>query len=289
MRSHGARCRRGSSWPTTTSTRGRAPARPALPSASARTWSTSAGVERRRRLLGAGRRSAAASRPQHDARQPHARRRGADARERSEQGDRQHAVTVEARPRRPRRANRPGNGRAIRAYVRRAAFGQCLHVDAGPTGPRADRDHEARDAQPTDRLARLPGPGLSLRSERQRLIASNIANADTPGYVARDMDFAQALQARRPAALPAAQRAGDQPGRPHRRRQRRLERRRGRRRPALRDRRPDQPRPQHRRHGPRARQLRRQRGASTRRRCASSTATCARRCRRSPANKERRP
>ena len=36
---------------------------------------------------------------------------------------------------------------------------------------------------------------LSLRAERQRLIASNIANADTPGYVARDLSFAQALQA----------------------------------------------------------------------------------------------
>ena len=35
---------------------------------------------------------------------------------------------------------------------------------------------------------------LALRAERQRLIASNIANADTPGYVARDMDFAQALR-----------------------------------------------------------------------------------------------
>jgi flagellar basal-body rod protein FlgB len=35
---------------------------------------------------------------------------------------------------------------------------------------------------------------LSLRSERQRLLASNIANADTPGYVARDMDFAAALR-----------------------------------------------------------------------------------------------
>ena len=35
---------------------------------------------------------------------------------------------------------------------------------------------------------------LVLRSERQRLIASNIANADTPGYVARDFDFAQALR-----------------------------------------------------------------------------------------------
>jgi len=35
---------------------------------------------------------------------------------------------------------------------------------------------------------------LSLRAERQRLIASNIANADTPGYVAREMDFARALR-----------------------------------------------------------------------------------------------
>ena len=35
---------------------------------------------------------------------------------------------------------------------------------------------------------------LQLRSERQRLIASNIANADTPGYVAKEMDFATALR-----------------------------------------------------------------------------------------------
>lgn len=38
------------------------------------------------------------------------------------------------------------------------------------------------------------GQALSLRSERQRLIASNIANADTPGYIARDMNFSQALK-----------------------------------------------------------------------------------------------
>jgi flagellar basal-body rod protein FlgB len=35
---------------------------------------------------------------------------------------------------------------------------------------------------------------LVLRSERQRLIASNIANADTPGYQAKDFDFATALR-----------------------------------------------------------------------------------------------
>lgn len=35
---------------------------------------------------------------------------------------------------------------------------------------------------------------LALRSERQRLIAGNIANADTPGYLARDFDFAATLR-----------------------------------------------------------------------------------------------
>ena len=38
------------------------------------------------------------------------------------------------------------------------------------------------------------GQALTLRSERQRLLASNIANADTPGYIARDINFAQALK-----------------------------------------------------------------------------------------------
>jgi flagellar basal-body rod protein FlgB len=35
---------------------------------------------------------------------------------------------------------------------------------------------------------------LLLRSQRQQVIASNIANADTPGFVARDFDFAAALK-----------------------------------------------------------------------------------------------
>ncbi|MDI3509737.1 flagellar basal body rod protein FlgB [Hydrogenophaga bisanensis] len=35
---------------------------------------------------------------------------------------------------------------------------------------------------------------LLLRAQRQQVLASNIANADTPGYVARDFDFAQALK-----------------------------------------------------------------------------------------------
>jgi len=34
---------------------------------------------------------------------------------------------------------------------------------------------------------------LVLRAERQRVLASNMANADTPGYVARDFNFKEAL------------------------------------------------------------------------------------------------
>lgn len=49
---------------------------------------------------------------------------------------------------------------------------------------------------------------LALRSERQRLLASNIANADTPGYVARDFDFARALK-----DATASQAAGTSAGR----------------------------------------------------------------------------
>jgi flagellar basal-body rod protein FlgB len=36
---------------------------------------------------------------------------------------------------------------------------------------------------------------LNLRAQRQQLLASNIANADTPGYKARDIDFEAALRA----------------------------------------------------------------------------------------------
>ncbi|MBE0490273.1 MAG: flagellar basal body rod protein FlgB [Halomonas sp.] len=35
---------------------------------------------------------------------------------------------------------------------------------------------------------------LGLRQQRHKVLASNIANADTPGYKARDMDFASELK-----------------------------------------------------------------------------------------------
>lgn len=45
-----------------------------------------------------------------------------------------------------------------------------------------------------DELTRFQQTALSLRAARQELLASNIANADTPNYKARDIDFASALK-----------------------------------------------------------------------------------------------
>ena len=44
-----------------------------------------------------------------------------------------------------------------------------------------------------DDYLRFNEAALSLRSQRQQILASNIANADTPNYKARDIDFASAL------------------------------------------------------------------------------------------------
>lgn len=51
----------------------------------------------------------------------------------------------------------------------------------------------------------LHANALLARAERQRAIASNIANADTPGYAARDVNFK--------AAMTAATGTGTLPGR----------------------------------------------------------------------------
>lgn len=45
-----------------------------------------------------------------------------------------------------------------------------------------------------DEALRFHETALSLRAQRQQLLASNIANADTPNYKARDVDFSKALQ-----------------------------------------------------------------------------------------------
>ncbi|MGY1424044.1 flagellar basal body rod protein FlgB [Lysobacter sp. A289] len=41
----------------------------------------------------------------------------------------------------------------------------------------------------------IHGTALALREQRLQLLASNIANADTPGFQAQDMDFGSALRA----------------------------------------------------------------------------------------------
>ena len=45
-----------------------------------------------------------------------------------------------------------------------------------------------------DGLFGVHGKALALRSQRLSLLASNIANASTPGYKARDIDFDAALK-----------------------------------------------------------------------------------------------
>lgn len=49
---------------------------------------------------------------------------------------------------------------------------------------------------------------LRLRAERQELIAANVANADTPNYKARDLDFNAALQQAMSGGNAAAQTTG---------------------------------------------------------------------------------
>jgi flagellar basal-body rod protein FlgB len=82
--------------------------------------------------------------------------------------------------------------------------------------PHPSQDHPAREAAMLNRLTStldFQGTSLALRSERQRLLASNIANADTPGYLARDFDFATALrQATGAQAASASAPVATQPG-----------------------------------------------------------------------------
>jgi flagellar basal-body rod protein FlgB len=46
-----------------------------------------------------------------------------------------------------------------------------------------------------DEMLNFHATALKVRTERQQVLASNIANAEVPGYKARDIDFREALQA----------------------------------------------------------------------------------------------
>ena len=58
----------------------------------------------------------------------------------------------------------------------------------------------------------VSGSAASAQSQRLNVVASNIANADTPGYVARDIDFSQALRNATGAMNPASVMASSQAG-----------------------------------------------------------------------------
>ena len=63
-----------------------------------------------------------------------------------------------------------------------------------------------------DELLNFNHQALNLRAQRQQVLASNIANADTPGYKARDFDFKSALAtATAQPAVSLAQAATTQP------------------------------------------------------------------------------
>lgn len=53
-----------------------------------------------------------------------------------------------------------------------------------------------------DKTMQLLHRSLDLRSARQRVIASNLANEETPGYRATDLQFAQQLQAAHKGRFP---------------------------------------------------------------------------------------
>ena len=53
-----------------------------------------------------------------------------------------------------------------------------------------------------DKTMQLLHRSLDLRSARQRVIASNLANEETPGYRANDLEFAQQLQSAHKGRFP---------------------------------------------------------------------------------------
>jgi flagellar basal-body rod protein FlgB len=61
--------------------------------------------------------------------------------------------------------------------------------------PSSDDFRVERKTMSNDPLFGLHGQALELRSQRMSVLASNIANASTPGYKARDIDFGEALAA----------------------------------------------------------------------------------------------
>lgn len=78
----------------------------------------------------------------------------------------------------------------------------CLAPEAGPGMARMMHYWSYQNPRPSffividriDTLLQVKRTALNARAYRQELLASNIANADTPNFKARDIDFKGALQ-----------------------------------------------------------------------------------------------
>lgn len=64
---------------------------------------------------------------------------------------------------------------------------------AASKGPPPDGGKRKNVMMASEKLFGLHATALQLRSQRMMMLASNIANAATPGYKARDLDFSKAL------------------------------------------------------------------------------------------------
>ena len=82
----------------------------------------------------------------------------------------------------------------LRALEKRGDFDNRATPKCPPGWRFYNRGCEAHMLDKMTHSLNFHGNALVLRAERQRAIASNIANADTPGYVARDFNFAQAMR-----------------------------------------------------------------------------------------------
>ena len=77
---------------------------------------------------------------------------------------------------------------------RRRAFGTAFAKH--PASLRTRRPPARKHDTMSETLFGIHGTALELRSQRMGVLTSNIANAATPGFKAKDIDFAAALKAR---------------------------------------------------------------------------------------------
>jgi flagellar basal-body rod protein FlgB len=71
-----------------------------------------------------------------------------------------------------------------------------IRMPCAPFGTVLAKHLPKQETTMSEGLFGIHGAALEVRSQRLGMLGSNIANAATPGYKARDIDFAAALEAR---------------------------------------------------------------------------------------------